>query len=233
MVCTHNTINISQIHCRDKPWITPELKTLISWRQQALANGNTRQYKLLRNEVNRAVKQAKPNFFQSQVNHLKSANPGKWWKAVKNLAGYTPDKQVHSVTAGDNVLEGTSLANAVNEAFVNVHRSMPPISNSDKLPTTTSPEYYVSVKDVNDRLKAIKKSKLPGPDSIPNWLLKKFAAELAAPVAFIFNASVSQAQVPTQWKEADVWFQSQRSDPFKTSIKTSGQYLLLRPCLKF
>ena len=29
-------------------------------------------------------------------------------------------------------------------------------------------------------------------------------AELVAPVASNFNPSVSQAQVPTQWKEADV-----------------------------
>ena len=127
-------------------------------------------------------------------------------ESLKNLVAYTPDKQVHSVTAGENVLEDRILPNAVNEAFVHVHRSMPPISNSDKLPTPLPHRLNIMFlwKDVNVRLKAIKKPKSPGPDSIPNWLLKEFAAELAAPVASIFNASVSQAQVPTQWKEADV-----------------------------
>ena len=66
-----------KIHCRDKTWITPDLKTLISKRQQALADGNTCQYQQLQNPVNRAVKQAKPNHFYSQVNHLKSATPRK------------------------------------------------------------------------------------------------------------------------------------------------------------
>lgn len=81
---------------------------------------------------------------------------------------------------------------------------MSPISSSDKLPTATSSQYYISVEDIDSRLKAIKKSKLPGPDSIPNWLLRDFSVELAAPIASIFNACVIQAQIPTQWEKANV-----------------------------
>jgi hypothetical protein len=44
-----------------------------------------------------AIKQAKPFYFQTQVKHLKTADPTTWWKAVKNLAGYTSDKSFHSV----------------------------------------------------------------------------------------------------------------------------------------
>ena len=47
-------------------------------------------------------------------------------------------------------------------------------------------------------------SKALGPDSIPNWLLKKFSTELATPLASIFNASITQSQVPLQWKAADI-----------------------------
>ncbi len=53
-------------------------------------------------------------------------------------------------------------------------------------------------------LERVKISKASGPDSIPNWLLKNFSAELATPVASIFNASIVQAQVPSQRKVADV-----------------------------
>ena len=45
-----------KIHCRDKPWITPELKRLISGRQKALAAGDRDPFKRLRNIINRAIK---------------------------------------------------------------------------------------------------------------------------------------------------------------------------------
>jgi len=44
----------------------------------------------------------------------------------------------------------------------------------------------------------------PRPDYLPNWLIKDFALFLAEPLASIFNASVSQASIPSVWKSADV-----------------------------
>ena len=65
--------------------------------------------------------------------------------------------------------------------------------------------YYKNpVASVQRRLEEVKSFKAPGPNSIPNWLLKRFSMELATPVASIFNASISQALVPLQWKVADV-----------------------------
>ncbi len=79
---------------------------------------------------------------------------------------------------------------------------MPPLS--DKQFLNTPCEYYIPVELVERRLERAKISKASGPDSIPNWLLKNFSAEFATPVASIFNASIVQAQVPSQWKVADV-----------------------------
>ncbi len=55
-------------------------------------------------------------------------------------------------------------------------------------------------------MERVKISKASGPDNILNWLLKNFSADsrLATLVASIFNASIVQAQVPSQWKVADV-----------------------------
>ena len=193
-----------KIHCRDKPWINPELKRLISDRQKALAAGDRDLFKRLRNIINRAIKDAKVSYFESQVNHIKTADPTKWWKAVKNLAGYTPDKNVYSVIIGDRILEGIELASAINEAFVDVNKLMPPISDLDKVAGELPRELYIPVASVQRRLEEVKSFKALGPDSIPNWLLKRFSMELATPVASIFNASISQALVPLQWKVADV-----------------------------
>ena len=193
-----------KIHCRDKPWITPELKRLISDRQKALAEGDRDLFKQLRITINRAIKHAKVSYFETQVNQFKTADPTKWWKAVKNLAGYTPDKNVYSVIIGDRILDGTDLANAINEAFVDVNKLMPPISDLDKVADELPCELYIPVASVERGLEKVKPIKASGPDSIPNWLLKRFSMKLATPVASIFNASISQALVPLQWKVADV-----------------------------
>ncbi len=74
----------------------------------------------------------KPSYFQTQVKHLKTADPTKWWKAVKNLACYTSDKSLQSVINENRILEGKNLANTINESFVSVNKSMPPLSDFDK-----------------------------------------------------------------------------------------------------
>ena len=49
---------------------------------------------------------------------------------------------------------------------------------------------------------------------------------------FIFNASVGTSPHSISGKKP-MWFQCQRHYPYKTSTKTSGKYISLRPCPKF
>ena len=53
-------------------------------------------------------------------------------------------------------------------------------------------------------LNHIKPSKSIGPDNIPNWILRRFADLLAAPVTAILNASFDECRVPSVWKLANV-----------------------------
>ena len=46
--------------------------------------------------------------------------------------------------------------------------------------------------------------KAPGPDGLPNWLLRDFAPYLCQPLAAIFNASIREGFVPCIWKSAEV-----------------------------
>ena len=53
-------------------------------------------------------------------------------------------------------------------------------------------------------MSTIPTNKSPGPDGIPNWVLKSYAYILSSPVASIFNASIQKSIVPSMWKKADV-----------------------------
>ena len=194
-----------KLHCRDKVWITPEIKLLTSQRQKAFALGNTIEYNKLRNKVIHVVKQAKSKYFESQVNHLKNSKPRKWWSAIKNLDGFSLKPAFHSAEVNGTILQGRDLALAVNNGFLAATKSLPPLSITDKLSVEEPTVLYpISVVDVESRLKAVKSNKAPGPDSLPNWILNNFSMEISEPVTMIFNASIKQAQVPTQWREANV-----------------------------
>ena len=162
-----------KLHCRDKAWIAPEIKLLISHRQKAFALGNTTEYNKLQNKLIRVVKQAKSKYFESQVNHLKSSKPKKWWSSIKNLAGYSSKAAFYTAEVNGSILQGRDLATAINNGFLAATESLPPLSSADKLPVKKSTVAHpISIVGVESRLKAVKSNKAPGPDLLPNWILK-------------------------------------------------------------
>jgi hypothetical protein len=48
----------------------------------------------------------------------------------------------------------------------------------------------------------MKLGKSPGIDGIPAWILKDFAYILCRPLCAIFNSTLQEGYIPTQWKEA-------------------------------
>ena len=85
------------LHCKDKAWITPEIKSLISQRQRALTLGDKSEYNKLKKKTIRAIKQAKSKFYESLVTNLKNSNPQKWWNSIKNLNGSSSKPVFNSV----------------------------------------------------------------------------------------------------------------------------------------
>ena len=45
-------------------------------------------------------------------------------------------------------------------------------------------------------------SKAPGPDGLPTIVLKKCARELTPSLCALFNLSLAEGKLPTEWKEA-------------------------------
>ena len=56
-------------------------------------------------------------------------------------------------------------------------------------------EFIIDQADVEDGLSKINVHKAPGPDGIPNWVLRDFCPYLSGPVCAIFNASISEGFV--------------------------------------
>ena len=62
---------------------------------------------------------------------------------------------------------------------------------------------YISVDEMYLLLVRVKKT-ASGPDNLPHWFFKNAAIHLAAPLAHLFNLSIHQAYVPSQWKKATI-----------------------------
>jgi len=65
-------------------------------------------------------------------------------------------------------------------------------------------DFVIDPSEVDIRLSKIKIHKAPGPDRIPNWLLRDFSQLLCHPLAAIFSASIREGFFPPIWKAADV-----------------------------
>ena len=97
---------------------------------------------------------------------------------------------------GDNCPTQLTLANKINDFFISLTEPFTPlkllVASSQEVPA----ELLVSETEVLKALSAVKIGKAVGPDSIQNKILKKFAVELAPIVQDIFNASLSQGDLP-------------------------------------
>ena len=62
----------------------------------------------------------------------------------------------------------------------------------------------ININGVVELLKNLKLYKASGPDEIPAYLLKETSKEIAPALTFIFQASLQQSSIPSDWKKANV-----------------------------
>jgi len=67
------------------------------------------------------------------------------------------------------------------------------------------PDLFVTVREAYIALRQAKVKKVPGPDGIPNIVLKEFAFELAPLIADMYNTSLREGVVPPSLKHAIVF----------------------------
>ena len=83
-------------------------------------------------------------------------------------------------------------------------RDYVPLPDNIFTPTENDIPISLSEEDVSLFLNSVKPERSGGPDSLPNWVLQKFAAILAKHISTIINASFKENQVPACWKLADI-----------------------------
>jgi len=192
-------------HSTNKPWVTEEFCRLIRQRQHEWTSGNMTAYRLLRNRVNRLSYKLRRRFCQKRIDGLRRCNASNWWRETKRLTGQSIKTDLAGLAASECDGDNELLANRINESLQRVSADLNPLNTNTSTSCDSVPsQYTIYPEEVYSKLSRINPRKAPGPDDLPNWVLKEFAFTLCDPICCIFNTSVQSATVPAQWKSANV-----------------------------
>ena len=153
------------------------------------------------------MKTLRSRYFASKIQHLKHTKPSQWWNAVKRIAGMATPCGSESLRSqlqipGIDSLSPHEIAAMINAAFLEpmqTYQSIdppPPFESNSELP-------QILAEAVSSVLRNLA-HKAPGPDGIPNWILKEYAMILSNPTCHVLNCSFADQGLLSSWKLADV-----------------------------
>ena len=100
------------------------------------------------------------------------------------------------------LLSSHEIANMINVKFLEpmqTYQSIDPPPPFESIPDLSQ----ISVEAVSSILKKLP-HKAPGPDGIPNWILKEYALILSDPICHIIRCSLTDQCLPSSWKLANI-----------------------------
>ena len=215
--------SIKQVKGKSSPWITAEIRQLMNRRDVLLRKSRKTKtphyrnaYKEIRNRVNVMIRNAKANHAKNLLRENQK-DPTKFWNVIKSIypsKTKLPNIEKSFKVDGNLTSDKTKIANgfcrfytsAVNTLkklaypLINFVWRMPQpfLNRTEKVFAFT----YVSVVEVTENLKKIKRKKATGHDDLPPGLLKNSTSSIARHVAFVINLSLRTGTFPTDWKIA-------------------------------
>ena len=177
-----------------------------SWRRYMETRSEEKrlEYVKIRNQVKNAMRRAKIQYEKNIASVVKT-NPKKFWSYVNkrtHVRSSIPDLSTGNTTARSDVQKAEVLNNFFSSVFVDEPPGPMPQFNQRCNHSLNS--VHVSEEKVTKKLEHLKISSSPGPDKLHSRTLRECRHVVAAPLCKIFQSSIQQAKVPSDWKEADV-----------------------------
>ena len=207
-VIPRTTVTITS---KDKPWITPLLKSLINQRWHAYRSKQFSRYNYLKIKIKKEIIHSKKLWIG------KSNSSKDWWNVVNEVRGSKSKSNISSIISDfSNKLEAAEyLNNLFCSVFSSGHETTVDACTSFKNSASEPLANWapvIEVFEVYNRLRRLK-SKSCGSDGIPNRLYKEGAIYLAEPLCHIFNSCLLHGTMPKIWKLADICALPKTSPP--------------------
>ncbi|KAK3107538.1 hypothetical protein FSP39_016928 [Pinctada imbricata] len=195
---------------KSPPWLNHSLRKMSRRKTrlhtQAKKTRKWENYRHFQRECKRAYRRAEWSYVNNTIQEgLLNNNSKPFWSYVKSKQqdniGVSPLKRKGQLLS-DSKSKAVILINQFSSVFTQDDSNiMPPVS---KTCDSVIPDIIINEEDVLKLLKNIQTAKAPGPDSIPNRVLKECATELAPSIALLFQKSLDTGCLPRDWLNANI-----------------------------
>jgi hypothetical protein len=195
------------------PWMTGEILRMIrrkrrKWRtaKHSAQPEDLTEYKRLQKETANAIRRAKRKM-EWELANTEDKNNRRFTKYIKS-------KTKSKTSIGPLVTKEKKLLVDEREMAVELNKFFSTVFTEED---TTSipivireeinhemPAVRVSKKDLQTKIRKLRKEAAPGPDGITPRFLQEFEMELLTPLEILLNKSLSTGEVPAEWKAANV-----------------------------
>ena len=167
-------------------------------------DGNFEAYKKARNTLKRLTQDARKGFEKKIVAEIKD-KPKSFWKFVSKKTKHTP--KICRVRNSDGQLTQSNLETA---ECLNAYFSSVFTEDSDYCPPCPPrgqeclSSFNIEEENIVQILKELKVDKAAGPDGILPRVLFETSNQIAKPLKILFDKSLENGEVPSDWKRAIV-----------------------------
>jgi len=195
-------------------WWTQEYAQLCrnyhSLRKCYQINDDLSNVKSSRNKLKSLKTKLKSDCMQKQLSKEKS-DPRSCWNMLNDETGrHNVTTKIDKLCVGGTTFKDSEICEVLASEFSSVPSSIhaTPIPSFVSNPPCNPEKQFklplVDPADLETELRHISARKNPGFEEIPPFILKTFASTLAAPLALLFNRSVSSSEFPAGMKKAMV-----------------------------
>ena len=229
-ICKHLLMNVLNAHAPlttkrvrnlEAPWLSSELRNLMfrrdSLKKRAIKNNSIvcwEAYRKIRNEVNRAIRDKKREYFITNIEESRN-DIKKTWKVLNTAMSRTSKiTTINKLTVNEeDITDPKAIADQFNKYFLDVGPSL-----AANIPDCTykQPEEFltkmpqrfhfeqISASAVAKVIGKLPANKATGLDNLPTEILKIASDVISYSLAYIFNASIASGIFPDDWKVAKV-----------------------------
>ena len=166
-------------------------------------------YVRLRNQAKNEARKARKKVEQTVASSVKT-NPKAFWAYVNarsKIKSKIPDLEIINDDGKEIITDDREKAGALLNFFSSVFVK----ESMDSIPTMGPPmnidfeqENVINEEKIKKKVRKLKQGKSPGPDLVPTWIIKETEEQIAKPLNILFNNSLQQMKLPTEWKLAKI-----------------------------
>ena len=195
-------------------WITRDVKRLSRRKKRSYVKlmktkrrADINMYHQLKRATERKCKEAYKDYIENMISPDLTSNPKRFLGLIKSKRCESVEVAPLNDTDGLTYSDSESKANILNRQFSSVFNSNEDVNTIPHKSQNPHPDMdNITVKEngVCKLLGNLNVHKAAGPDEIPTRRLNGQSHQLAPGFTTFFQASITQGQIPSDWKEANV-----------------------------